>query len=364
MKVVRITWFIGNGFDVNIGLKTSYSDFRKRVYFSEKHCDSPLKDKLIEKLVAADIKDLSFGQLWSDLEELLGRAAGLYTNEEVSDFSATFQEMETLLVDYAHRQESRLPDILPTECVEEFKDTVACFDARMAAGDRRLLGLSDRAENRSHRFVSLNYTQAFAKFLKASADADGVIHKRRVGSAVCTDTVGNLLYVHGSIGEDGISNSVVFGVDSPEQLDNHSFAHDALFTELWVKADRNTNLFANTNEDDLHAQIANADVFCVYGCSMGSTDGRIWRAMGKRLVDEPDVKLVLFIFGLGNRLGPNHTEYQTVRESSRHAFQNAASLNDEQMAKLEGRIFFVSSKDYFRVADTIGLGPDPFEDAD
>ena len=66
MKVVRITWFIGNGFDVNIGLKTSYSDFRKRVYFSEKHCDSPLKDKLIEKLVAADIKDFflaSFGRI-------------------------------------------------------------------------------------------------------------------------------------------------------------------------------------------------------------------------------------------------------------------------------------------------------------
>lgn len=357
---MRITWIIGNGFDVNLGLKTGYRDFRERVYFTDS-CKSELRNKLVQKLVDADLDELGTAELWSDLEELLGKATEYYEASEIGVFYETFEEMERLLTDCVHVQESRLPDALPGECIDEFKESVARFDGRMVPQDRRRFNLEGVAASIVHRFVSLNYTQALTRFIDAACDENRLMSQHKVGGSTYRDIAEKPFYVHGAINEGGEGTDVIFGLDSPEQIANEAFSRDAGFAEAWVKASRNTDLYGNTNEQELQALIADADVFCVYGCSMGKTDGRIWRAIGDRLIHYRDTKLVLFVYDLPYRHGYGHREYQAVRESWRGTFQQAAGLSDEDMASLDGRIFFVSSKDYFKWNGKIELRADPHE---
>ncbi|HIR76484.1 MAG TPA: hypothetical protein IAB97_06215 [Candidatus Choladousia intestinipullorum] len=57
---MNITFLIGNGFDINLGLKTRYSDFYP--YFIEKSTET----NMIRTWLEAD------ELLWADLEEQLG----------------------------------------------------------------------------------------------------------------------------------------------------------------------------------------------------------------------------------------------------------------------------------------------------
>ena len=357
---MRITWIIGNGFDANLGLKTGYGDFRDRVYLSETRNKSDLRDKLVKRLDEADFSNLETARLWSDLEELLGRATSLYGEDEVDDFTETFEEMESLLTDYVHDQETRLPKTLPDACLAEFKNSIAHFDSRMAPRDKAAFKLDERSDSHFHRFISLNYTQALACFVADAGDANGLIDQHRIGNSTYNDLVAAPLYLHGAIGDDGFSRDVVFGVDSAEQLANGAYAAVPLFVENWVKPNRNDRLFGNENERDFQGLIGDADVFCVYGCSMGNSDGRIWRAVGQRLMADAGSKLVLFIYELPNRHERKHRKYQDVREERRAAFQKVAGLTSDDMQLLQDRIFFVPSSELFDWGGKIELAPDPY----
>lgn len=96
---------------------------------------------------------------------------------------------------------------------------------------------------------------------------------------------------------------------------------------------------------------------------MGNSDGRIWRAVGQRLMADAGSKLVLFIYELPDRHERKHRDYQDVREGRRAAFQVVADLTSDDMQLLQDRIFFVPSSDFFRWDGKIELAPDPYEGA-
>lgn len=58
---MNITFLIGNGFDINLGLNTRYSDFYP--YFIEKSSETNMIRKWLQK------DEL----LWADLEEQIGK---------------------------------------------------------------------------------------------------------------------------------------------------------------------------------------------------------------------------------------------------------------------------------------------------
>ena len=91
----RITFFIGNGFDINVGLDTRYSNFYK-YYLS--HYPEDMLAKSIDKNY----------DLWSDLESGLGE----YTANVDDGMEATFWEseekLENALADYLQSQTERI----------------------------------------------------------------------------------------------------------------------------------------------------------------------------------------------------------------------------------------------------------------
>lgn len=74
---LEITWIIGNGFDVNLGLHTGYKYFVQNVYLAEDEGKyPPNKKRLIEAVGKSDGWNDSEDR-WADLETLLGNARKL-----------------------------------------------------------------------------------------------------------------------------------------------------------------------------------------------------------------------------------------------------------------------------------------------
>lgn len=87
---MNITFLLGNGFDINFGLKTSYKSFYN--YLKK----SKIRNKLIENILS----DLEC-ELWSDLELGLGNyLSNINAESEIEDFLNEKETVESLLVDY------------------------------------------------------------------------------------------------------------------------------------------------------------------------------------------------------------------------------------------------------------------------
>ena len=129
-------WIIGNGFDLNVGLRTGYRHFLDDVYLKDGD-HSEQRERLI-KLVGED-PELTSGTCWSDLEGLLARATSKCP-EQISerDFSEIFQEMQRLFVEKVAAEQERMVTPLPEEALAEFWDSVVRVSNRMRPRDGRV----------------------------------------------------------------------------------------------------------------------------------------------------------------------------------------------------------------------------------
>lgn len=100
---MKITYMIGNGFDLNIGLKTSFSDFFKEYCNSKDH-----DDEVIENF-KAEICNNTFA--WSDFEFQMGR----YAHEveplgtlSIQDYCNCMEDFRNEIVTYLMKEEKRI----------------------------------------------------------------------------------------------------------------------------------------------------------------------------------------------------------------------------------------------------------------
>jgi hypothetical protein len=82
-------FFIGNGFDLSLGLKTSYNDFYK-YYTNQLSKNDSIKE--LKKSISSDLKN------WSDLELALGK----YTERinSLEEFDSVFEDLSNALSTY------------------------------------------------------------------------------------------------------------------------------------------------------------------------------------------------------------------------------------------------------------------------
>ena len=82
---MNFTFLIGNGFDLNLGLRTDYPSFL-RFYLEEKH------DNALTNAIKNDI------ETWANLEEQLGTYAGTIQEDDIDEFLSEKEELEASLV--------------------------------------------------------------------------------------------------------------------------------------------------------------------------------------------------------------------------------------------------------------------------
>ena len=93
--MTRITFLIGNGFDVNAGLNTRYQDFYE--YYIKKH-----PNDMLTKAIGKDKKN------WSDLELGVGKYTEQVKKEDEEAFLDSEENLEEELANYLESQMKRV----------------------------------------------------------------------------------------------------------------------------------------------------------------------------------------------------------------------------------------------------------------
>ena len=201
---MQVTFLIGNGFDLNLGLKTKYTDFYPP-YFGDPVFDTEDLDILQFKMLLSD--DYS---RWADFERALGKHTKDPPLDEENTLRKCLQDFKRQFAKYLRAQENRINfDICGDEMAKEFLTYLFSHldylqphpqnQIRAALPSPFLSGRGD-----TYHILTFNYTTIIDRLVSHSEP-----------SAFLPDSIGQIIHVHGTH-----SAGMIMGVDNLDQVAN------------------------------------------------------------------------------------------------------------------------------------------------
>lgn len=313
---MQILYIIGNGFDLNLGLKTSYNHFYE--YYKNVKSDNINVQKLKENISKKY-------DSWSDLEIALGN----YTQhlEKTEDLDDILLDIGEELSKYLHQEEQRLENYEVNKKI--FFDFLSFPENLFLPADKELL-LEQKKKWKSHHWslniFTFNYTSAIERIL--GENRKNVLLANHTSAAQIK--LGEVKHIHGYL-----DNDMVIGVNDTSQIANESFHNNRDVLESIVKTDCNR---ANRNNIDRQFtnRIKGANLICIFGSSIGDTDNKWWELIGERL--KSDCHLILF--SKGDEIPPRIRHMQARAERNlRDLFLSKTKLSEKEMEVVEKKIF-------------------------
>ena len=284
---MNITFLIGNGFDVNLGLKTRYVDFYK--YYVNKETPDALDavkrfKSEINDFIKAETKKQDEAMIdWRDLEVALGKWTPNLKAEEV----------EPLYLD--------IIDSLRDYLINEFK----YFDASAFSSQDFLKFLLDPITGNFSRVemeaiksfwngfsspdlvnvINFNYTHTIERL--ASYKVPG----QPIGDSIVghKSILQNIFHIHQTLDDE----EILVGLNDTSQLANKDFHGDSHVCNLLLKP--KTNALLGTGVDhDCEYLISHTNLFVLFGTSAGITDRKWWWDICNRL-QENSARMIYFI---------------------------------------------------------------------
>ena len=174
---MNILFLIGNGFDVNLGMHTSYADFYE--YYVNKQ--SPSKNVETLKNNIAQYKNTN---KWSDLEKGLG----LYTSEvkSISELNEVYFDINDELKNYLKEQLSTIP-LADVKLAEKIKKDLASpgryFNQRQQKEIEQFISSTSNIQMRSQPLISAWIWKSITKW-RSSVPKESSGYRKTGGESV------------------------------------------------------------------------------------------------------------------------------------------------------------------------------------
>ncbi|ABW28029.1 bacteriophage abortive infection AbiH family protein [Acaryochloris marina] len=322
---MNVVFILGNGFDLNLGLNTSYSDFYN--YYKKQVSSNEVIKELKENID-------SNTENWSDLELQLGR----YTSrlKDQNDFDIFYFDIVDNLRDYLD--------------LEEDSFDYSAFDKSVLLRDlvepERVLSQRERNKltdwyrkfggNINTNILTFNYTQTIEKILGKNATSQPIGTNNK-GVQVLLNSID---HIHGYL-EDGL----VLGVNDEEQIENEKLRLSQEVVEAIVKPMHNQEL-GHTRDDRCMQVISAANLIFVFGCSIGKSDQMWWEKVGSTLGES--CRLVIFHRG-SNVNSQNDILYARENRKIINRFLSLTNLDEEKRDIAKQYITAAVTKDLFKL---------------
>ncbi len=266
---MNVLFLIGNGFDLNVGLKTRFKDVLE-AYLKRKDTD-PRLCKFKEDI------NLDF-ENWSDFEKQMGVYTDKFTPETIDDYCFCIRDFREFLVAHLKKEESRIDCDNQDRIISVFRDSLQKFHNELQPSDKQIFhSITNQVQIRLN-FITFNYTDVFDKCLKILRDRGALV-----------DDIGTILHIHGTTEEH-----LIMGVDNVSQIKNENIAEDKKLERTIIKPIINDKL-KNLNNKTGHSLVLQSHVICVFGLSLGETDQRWWELLGNRLKSNAECRLILYV---------------------------------------------------------------------
>lgn len=289
---------IGNGFDLNLGLKTGYKDFYK--YYTEKAPESDFSKSIQSNY-----------ELWADLELGLGNYLENVTESSLDDFLSAKEEMENLLIEYLKNEEQCFqisdPKVLSTDFQKKIKNMYTEFDATNQNLYNQLVLSSN--EQIDFSFITFNYTNTLDKIIECVSKNCTPFHTHIHNSNTKTDIISAPLHIHGTLDD----REMILGINDVSQINNDVLRNNVDLADYIVKTNVNRGL-GQGKIDKAKGMINESRYLCLFGLSIGDTDSYWWAYIIDWLLKDQNRHLVIFV----NSKTTVQSAQQTIRFQKRH----------------------------------------------
>ncbi len=333
---MNVTFLIGNGFDLNLKLNTRYSDFYK--YYIE---NDP-KDLLSES-----IKDDY--EMWSDLEVGLGEFLKDIDENQIEEFLDSKSTLERMLSEYLTLENNRVRIKDEKAIAEEFKKKVLNFFSDFNALDKdhyhQVIGSTKAQIN--YNFITFNYTSVLDTIVSAAQKNCKPFGNHTAGSAGYNDSVMLPHHIHGKLTED-----LILGLDNTEQILNENLKSNPKLTNYIIKSVVNKALGEKKIEKAKEI-IDKSKYVCLFGLSIGDTDGMWWSYIIEWLKRDKDNRLVLFI-NKNTNVQLSGQEKIRFRDSNREMMLERSRCDvSETLNLVQDKIIIVPNSKIFNLENII-----------
>lgn len=276
---MNITFMIGNGFDVGVGMKSRFSDYFPKYISESKDKDDSLKG------ISNSISENE--EKWSYFEKTLGEYTQEFSNSTARKLINQLKDFMSGFITYLKSEEATLSfddkEMISKRITNAFMNFYSTDNLRPASSDdvseifRRHSG-----ENHVYNFINFNYTYVLKNCIETIPESKMVRKNGR------TDKIGEIIHVHGTVDLNPIT-----GVNDSTQISNEELSKNERFLKIVVKPKNND---ANRMKFDVNATsiLENSTIICVYGMSLGETDKKWWTAILNWLKASSERQLIVF----------------------------------------------------------------------
>lgn len=337
-----IVYLIGNGFDLKLGLNTSYRNFYE--WYENRSKES--RNENILTFITHIRKKEKVDKDWSDMELALGKYTKEFKSENIIEESKNFHEdLVHAISEFIKLQETKMPEI-------DNAEELLCRYLISPEGKGRLLVEENKTFIKYRQkwsntnpwnlnIISFNYTNLIEKLSKFEGgrhignyfvNGQGAIHLNEIE------------HIHGFT-----DDRLTLGVNDQSQVENE-LLHPTNAMNWYVKSQFNS-LCKLGHAEKCEGWIHNANLICVFGFSLGKTDKQWWEFIVKRMLSTNDCWLLLFYYD------PNHsfTNLQIPRrEEHKNAYKNVfldssgIDLTDSQRESIKSKIYISYNSDMFK----------------
>ncbi len=279
---MKIVYLIGNGFDLNLGLKTKFRHFYD--YYIKQ--ESPIT---VVNIFKKDLDAHKNIEQWADLELVLGDYAKYFYDNTVLNFRKLLIDIQDKLAEYINLQTT---NFALTETDEKKINEDLFFPNKYLTPREKSAFLSYKNNFDLHEYIAdvitFNYTDTFEKFYSFNGKS------KKLGTHLngyndYPNTLNSVEHIHGTT-----KSNMILGINDVSQLNNEELRKNLKAIRSIVKPEMNKNAGTLRDERSLKL-IREADLLCVYGMSLGATDKIWWKAICDRLINSNSVIIIFTV---------------------------------------------------------------------
>ena len=268
-----VTFLIGNGFDLGLGLRTKYSDFIP-IYLSR-----PSNTDVIAKLKEKVSQNSEF---WGDAELAFGKLRfSTFGKESYSVVKECVTDFSDVLSEYLQNEERRFQ--VPADELKLAFCTLMCsYYQRLGEYPKRNeLKRLKRFNRLKVNVINFNYTETIDKMLPPS----GTMTLPEWGKVEVQ--INEVCHVHGAL---SVGTSRSFGVNMSSQIEDTILTPEARMLLVKPEVDRMARWGLEPMAKEM---IDESDTVVLFGLSLGTTDQLWWNYLLDYIQYKPEHRLCL-----------------------------------------------------------------------
>lgn len=277
---MNVTFLIGNGFDIQLGLNTRYSQFL-HWYVKTPSADTDIAN--FKRKLASDHNS----RWWSDAEEAMGAMFGEYTNENIEKYYRCIRDFKQQLAVYLRSEQERCDYSNKSEIARKFSSFLQTYQTEIMLNQSAQY-FQRKAESATYAFINFNYTNTLTNLIQCCGGPRSVVGRYSYAGNSYLDYIGTVIPIHGDL-----SSSIIMGVNDENQIRNSEGVLSPKARRTLIKPAVNKAL---NREEDAHAErvIETSDAIVLYGLSIGKTDRKWWDLLRDWMLRSPTHRIVWF----------------------------------------------------------------------